>query len=95
MRLHLHNLAFVGAALLGLTISACISASQAPCPAGPPAPVICPPLRPWSAADQQAALLEYTSLPAKATLRQFVLDYKAMRDAARACRGLGPGGTIG
>lgn len=92
-----HNRQVILGIVLGLAISACVGASQAPCPVGPSAPptVICAPLRAWNAADQHQALLEYQALPQQATLRQFILDYESMRDAARACRGLpSPAGVL-
>lgn len=85
---HWHSLSFVGAALLGLTVAACVGASTTCTPLPPQ--TICAPLRTWNVAEQQAGLLEYTSLPPKAQLRQFMLDYESMRDASRACRGMAP-----
>ena len=46
----------------------------------------CPPVVPYSAADQARAAAEVVSLPQGAVVVRMLSDYAVMRDQARACR---------
>lgn len=62
-----------------LSLAACETASseaQAPCP----------PVVPYSAADQARAASEVEALPENATVVRMLSDYAMLRDQARACR---------
>lgn len=47
-------------------------------------PPTCPPLIPYSAAEQAQARAELATLPPDATLRQMMADYLTTRDRIRA-----------
>lgn len=62
-----------------LSLTACATAgSEAQAP--------CPPVVPYSAADQARAATEIKALPENATVIRMLSDYAVMRDQARACR---------
>jgi hypothetical protein len=46
----------------------------------------CPPVVPYSAADQARAVAEIAALPEGAVVIRMLSDYAVMRDQARACR---------
>lgn len=47
---------------------------------------ICPPIVPYTKADQQAASAELDTLPKPSTLGRFMTDYGRLRDVLRACQ---------
>lgn len=62
-----------------LSLTACATAgSEAQAP--------CPPVVPYSAADQAHAATKVEALPENATVVRMLSDYAVMRDQARACR---------
>ena len=62
-----------------LSLSACATASSDP-------RVPCPPVVPYSAADQTRAAAEVAILLEGAVVIRILSDYAVMRDQARACR---------
>ena len=52
---------------------------------GSNADVLCPPVVPYSAADQARAAAEVTTLPEGAVVIRMLSDYAVLRDQARAC----------
>ena len=62
-----------------LSLSACATA-------GSDAQAPCPPIVPYSAADQARAAIEVEALQENATVVRMLSDYAVMRDQARACR---------
>jgi len=53
---------------------------------GSNADVLCPPVVPYSAADQARAVAEINALPEGTVVIRMLSDYAVMRDQARACR---------
>ena len=52
---------------------------------GSDANVLCPPVVPYSAADQARAAAEVATLPEGAVVIRMLSDYAVLRDQARAC----------
>ena len=52
---------------------------------GSNAGVLCPPIVPYSAADQARAVAEIAAMPEGAVVIRMLSDYAVMRDQARAC----------
>jgi hypothetical protein len=53
----------------------------------------CPPLKSYSAAQQDRAVTELRALPAGSELGAMVADYGVLRDQVRACAGAKVGGS--
>lgn len=53
---------------------------------GSNAGVSCPPVVPYSAADQARAAAEVAALPEGAVVVRMLSDYAVLRDQTRACR---------
>jgi hypothetical protein len=69
-----------GALGLGFGLLACAT----------PMPSSCVPIVEYSAGFQTRLRAEFDLLGPESTLRQAMIDFEAMRDAARACRQQGP-----
>lgn len=70
-------------ALIGLLlVTSCASSQQVV--------IHCPPVKPWSAAEQRQLKSELTPLPADSMIVLWLSDYVAMRDRARACAEVQP-----
>lgn len=55
-------------------------------PKPPPAvTVVCPPIKAYTKAEEQAVAASLASLPAGSPIAAFIADYGALRAAARAC----------
>ena len=52
----------------------------------------CPPIKPYSTAEQQQAAAELLALPPGSMVGQMIVDYGAERGRLRACRAAPPGG---
>ena len=52
----------------------------------------CPPIKPYSTAEQQQAAAELLELPPGSMLGQMIVDYGAERARLRACRVASPRG---
>lgn len=48
--------------------------------------IVCPSIEEYDAKTQEQALKEYEALPKDSAVRQFVGDYKYLRDKIKACR---------
>jgi hypothetical protein len=48
--------------------------------------IVCPAIMQYDAKTQERALAEYQALPAGSALRQFIGDYKQLRDQVTVCR---------
>jgi hypothetical protein len=48
--------------------------------------IVCPTIMQYDAKTQDRALAEYQALPAGSALRQFIGDYKRLRDQITVCR---------
>jgi hypothetical protein len=47
--------------------------------------IVCPEIRKYTKAEQDAALAEYKALPSGSAIRLMVGDYKQLRDRIRVC----------
>ncbi len=61
-----------------LSLSACAMVSSDP-------PVLCPPVVPYSRAEQAQVAGELTALPDGSLITDWLADYAVMRDQAREC----------
>jgi hypothetical protein len=48
--------------------------------------IVCPTIMQYDAKTQERALAEYQALPSGSALRQFIGDYKRLRDQVTVCR---------
>lgn len=67
---------FIAAVLM---LSACMGTPR------PAATIACPPVKPYTAAQQKALSAAWASVPAGSPLDSAMTDYLALRDVARAC----------
>ncbi len=61
-----------------LSLSACAMVSSDP-------PALCPPVVPYSRAEQAQVAGELAALPVGSLIADWLADYAVMRDQARAC----------
>lgn len=62
-----------------LSLSACAMVSSDP-------PALCPPVVPYTRAEQAQVAVELAALPDGSLIADWLADYVVMRDQARACR---------